>query len=74
MSTHCVRASFETLSAFLLARPAGFGDVELAVDASESNNIADERPAVAARLSKTLHAWVAELPDDYDKLEGGKRE
>lgn len=53
------------------------GKVELynlSVDPAESNNVVEEHPEIVARLGKTLRAWVAELPDDYEKLAGGKQE
>mgnify|MGYP002631357261 CR=1 FL=1 len=44
----------------------------LALDPSESENVADKNTDVLARLAKELHAWVAELPKDYEKSGGGK--
>jgi arylsulfatase A-like enzyme len=43
----------------------------LAIDPSESHNVAAEHPDVTKRLSKTLRAWVAELPKQYAKGLGG---
>ncbi|MEL7500714.1 MAG: sulfatase-like hydrolase/transferase [Planctomycetota bacterium] len=40
---------------------------DVSTDPSESQNVADKHPEVVARLSKTLRAWVAELPADYEK-------
>jgi N-acetylgalactosamine-6-sulfatase len=44
----------------------------LSSDPSESQNVADKHPDVVARLTKTLHAWIAELPEDYEKFKGRK--
>ena len=40
---------------------------DLAADPSESRNVAEEYPEVVARLTKTLNAWVAQLPENYQK-------
>ncbi|MEQ8790745.1 MAG: sulfatase-like hydrolase/transferase [Pirellulaceae bacterium] len=40
---------------------------DLSVDPSESNNVAGNDPEVVARLKKKVQAWVAELPDQYEK-------
>ena len=40
---------------------------DLALDPSESNNIAETHPEVVDRLGKALRAWVAELPANYEK-------
>jgi N-acetylgalactosamine-6-sulfatase len=44
----------------------------LSSDPSESRNMAEEHPDVAARLTKTLNAWVAELPENYEKSKDRK--
>jgi len=52
------------------------GEVELfdlATDISESNNVAKNHPDVVARLSKSLTAWVAELPEQYQKSDDSQR-
>lgn len=40
---------------------------DLSLDPSESNNIAEAHPEVVGRLGKSLRAWVAELPENYEK-------
>ena len=40
---------------------------DLALDPSESNNIAETHPEVVDRLGKALRAWVTELPANYEK-------
>ncbi len=40
---------------------------DLSSDPSESQNVGGEYPDVVKRLSKTLNAWVSELPDEYEK-------
>lgn len=40
---------------------------DLSTDPSESTNVADANPQVLARLTKHLRAWVAELPETYEK-------
>ncbi|MEX0819194.1 MAG: sulfatase-like hydrolase/transferase [Pirellulaceae bacterium] len=53
------------------------GEIELydlSTDASESKNVAEQHPDVVARLRKRLQAWVAELPEQYEKAKGGKGE
>ena len=40
---------------------------DLSADPSESHNIAETHPEVVARLGKSLQAWVAELPANYEK-------
>ncbi|TWT68668.1 Arylsulfatase [Crateriforma conspicua] len=42
---------------------------DLSVDPSERNNIAETHPEVVASLGKSLQAWVAELPAEYEKIE-----
>ena len=44
---------------------------DLAVDPSESHNVAAEHPEVTQRLTKQLRAWVAELPKTYEKTGRG---
>jgi len=49
---------------------------DLSVDPSKSQNLADQHPAVVAKLSARLKAWVAELPKKYekdDKRKNGKK-
>ena len=46
---------------------------DLSIDLSESNNVADEHPDVVASLRKKLNAWVAELPQQYEKTGDSKR-
>jgi len=43
---------------------------DLSVDPSESQNVAEKHPDVAARMTAKLEAWVAELPDEYEKAKG----
>jgi N-acetylgalactosamine-6-sulfatase len=51
------------------ARRAGEIELyDLSVDPSESRNIADEHPDVVARMTAKLEAWVAELPEQYEKV------
>jgi arylsulfatase A-like enzyme len=45
---------------------------DLSVDEAESQNVAKEHPEVAARMTAKLKAWVAELPEHYEK-KGGRR-
>jgi N-acetylgalactosamine-6-sulfatase len=40
---------------------------DLSSDPSESENLADKHPDVVAHLTKTLNAWIAELPESYEK-------
>lgn len=40
---------------------------DLSVDPSESRNVADRNPDVVAELSAKLKAWVAELPESYER-------
>lgn len=40
---------------------------DLSLDPSESNNVAETHPEVVGRLGKSLRAWVAELPANYEK-------
>jgi N-acetylgalactosamine-6-sulfatase len=40
---------------------------DLSADPSESKNVAQENPDILARLTEELRAWVAELPQDYEK-------
>lgn len=40
---------------------------DLSRDPSESSNIAEAHPEVVDRLGKSLRAWVAELPESYEK-------
>lgn len=42
---------------------------DLAVDPSESTNVAIENPKVVASLKKQLRNWVAELPAQYEKAQ-----
>lgn len=47
------------------------GEIELydlSVDPSESRNVAKEHPEVVAGMSAKLEAWVAELPEEYEKV------
>jgi N-acetylgalactosamine-6-sulfatase len=44
----------------------------LASDPSESRNVAEKHPDVVATMRKKLDAWVAELPDDYEKKKNRK--
>jgi N-acetylgalactosamine-6-sulfatase len=46
---------------------------DLAVDPSESNNVAGEHPDVVTSLRKQLNAWVAELPQQYQKSKSATR-
>ncbi|MEI6467010.1 MAG: hypothetical protein WCQ89_19950, partial [Verrucomicrobiota bacterium] len=48
-----------------LVRAAGKSDevYDLATDVAETNDLAAEQPAVAARLAKALNAWNGELID-----------
>ena len=39
-------------------------------DPAENRNVADEHPDVVARMTAKLEAWVAELPDEYEKAKG----
>ena len=43
---------------------------DLAVDPSESNNVAALHPDVVADMSGQLKNWVTELPDQYEKKDG----
>ena len=52
------------------------GEIELydlSMDPSESSNLAERHPDVVTRLAKTLRRWVAELPEEYEKSDKGKR-
>jgi N-acetylgalactosamine-6-sulfatase len=40
---------------------------DLSADPSESQNVAEEHPDVVARMTAKLEAWVAELPEEYEK-------
>jgi N-acetylgalactosamine-6-sulfatase len=40
---------------------------DLSVDEAERHNVAEEYPDVAARMTGKLEAWVAELPEQYEK-------
>ncbi|WP_182864732.1 sulfatase family protein [Rhodopirellula sp. JC639] len=40
---------------------------DLSLDPSEGNNVAEAHPEVVGRLGKSLQAWVAELPANYEK-------
>ena len=44
---------------------------DLSADPSESRNLADANPAVLAAMRKKAAAWIAQLPEDYVKGEGG---
>jgi len=46
---------------------------DLSVDPSESNNVTEKHPDVVNRLTKKVQAWVAELPDHYEKAGKAKR-
>ncbi|MEM7392188.1 MAG: sulfatase-like hydrolase/transferase [Verrucomicrobiota bacterium] len=48
-------------------RDRGIELYDLAVDPGESRNVANDHPDVVVRLRKKLRAWVAELPEHYDK-------
>jgi N-acetylgalactosamine-6-sulfatase len=41
---------------------------DLSRDPSERDNVAKKHPDVVASLRKQLQTWVAELPDQYEKL------
>ena len=45
---------------------------DLSVDVAESQNVAEEHPDVATRMTANLEAWVTELPEQYDKKRDGK--
>lgn len=45
---------------------------DLSADPSESRNVADRHPSVAAGLKAKLEAWTAGLPASYEKLGTGK--
>lgn len=40
---------------------------DLSLDPTESSNMAENHPEVVDRLRKSLRAWVAELPANYEK-------
>jgi N-acetylgalactosamine-6-sulfatase len=46
---------------------------DLSVDEAESRNVVDEHPHVAARMTAKLKAWVAELPEEYEKSKGRRK-
>ena len=46
---------------------------DLSVDEAESQNVAEEYPNVVARMTTKLDAWVAELPDQYEKKRGRRK-
>ena len=46
---------------------------DLSVDPSESRNVAAEHPDVVARMTAKLEAWVAELPEEYEKTKDKRR-
>jgi N-acetylgalactosamine-6-sulfatase len=48
-------------------RDQGIELYDLSTDPSESNNVAEQYPDVVANLRKKLRAWVAELPEAYEK-------
>ena len=51
------------------SRPGGEIELyDLSVDPSESRNVAKEHPEVVAGMTAKLNAWVAELPEQYDKV------
>jgi N-acetylgalactosamine-6-sulfatase len=41
---------------------------DLSVDPSESRNVAEAHPEVVAGMTAKLEAWVAELPEQYEKV------
>ncbi|NNJ24718.1 sulfatase family protein [Alienimonas chondri] len=51
-------------------RDGGVQLYDLSVDPSESANLVESHPDVARELTKQTRAWVAELPQDYEKSEG----
>jgi N-acetylgalactosamine-6-sulfatase len=40
---------------------------DLSFDPSESRNVAEDHPEVVAEMTAKLNAWMAELPDQYEK-------
>jgi N-acetylgalactosamine-6-sulfatase len=45
----------------------------LSDDPAESRNVAEQHPDVVARMTAKLEAWVAELPEEYEKKKGRKK-
>lgn len=45
---------------------------DISTDLAERRNVADQHPEVVADLKAKVDAWVAELPESYDKIEGRK--
>lgn len=54
-------------------RDQGMQLYDLAIDPSESNNVAEAYPNVVRLMTKKLKAWVAELPESYEKSNMKKR-
>lgn len=50
-------------------RQGGIELYDLRADPSESRNVAEQNPDVVRRMRRTLDAWVAELPADYEKVD-----
>jgi N-acetylgalactosamine-6-sulfatase len=46
---------------------------DLARDPSESKNVAQQRPHIRARLEEKIQAWMAELPESYEKRDAKKK-
>jgi len=46
---------------------------DLSTDPAENRNLVERNPEVAARLRKTLNAWVSELPKTYEKSDQKKK-
>ena len=45
---------------------------DLTADPSESDNVAKQHPDVVEQMSKTLQAWAAQLPTQYEKADNRK--
>lgn len=54
-------------------RERGVELYDLSHDPSERENVAHEHPDVVARLRRQLRTWIAELPDQYEKLNDRRR-
>ena len=53
-------------------KDGGIALYDLSTDPSDSQNLADKHPDVAADLKTKLEGWASELPKQYEKTDDSK--